>query len=122
MKDAGLIKVCTLENIAEAGQMPKEVLIVHSLQSFEERTVGYNRQYAAKGVSEQVDMLVRIWRDNTIRIGMYAVLTDYEGQEDENGDQYRITNVQQVYDANGLKNTDLTLSRLEEFYELAEQA
>lgn len=117
MMDAGLVTICTLENTAQAGDMPKMRLVAGDTFQFEERVVGYGRQYTAMGVGEQVDMLIRIWREN-VRIGMYALLTDYEGQENEDGDQYRITNVQQITDDDGLKVTDLTLTRLDELYEL----
>ena len=125
MMDAGIVTICTLENTAVAGDMPKSKLVPLMYEDkeltwqFEERTVGMNRQYQAKGVSERVDMLIRIWRA-PVRIGMYAVLTDYDGQENEDGDQYRIDNVQQLIDDHGLKVTDLTLYRLEEYYEVSE--
>ena len=121
MMDAGIVTICTLENTAAAGDMPKPKLVPlvckeeEQTWQFEERSVGMNRQYQAKGVSERVDMLIRIWRA-PVRIGMYAVLTDYEGQENPDGDQYRIDNVQQLIDSNGLKVTDLTLYRMEELY------
>ena len=124
MKDAGIVTICRLENIAPSGDMPKDMLVplkdedenVLSWQ-FEERVIGYGRQYEAKGVSERVDMLIRIWR-SPVRIGMYAVLTDYEGQENPEGDQYKIDNVQNNTDENGLKVTDLTLYRMDELYEV----
>lgn len=125
MMDAGVVTICTLENTAAAGDMPKPKLVPLMYEDeeltwqFEERTVGMNRQYQAKGVSERVDMLIRIWRA-PVRIGMYAVLTDYDGQENEDGDQYRIDNVQQLIDDHGLKVTDLTLYRLEEYYDVSE--
>lgn len=119
MMDAGHVRVCSLQNVADAGLMPQDALVTVSEADFEERIVGYGRQYDAKGVNEQVDMLIRIWRDASIRIGMYAVLTSYEGQENADGDQYRIDNVQQTYDDDGLKTTDLTLSRLNDYYEVA---
>lgn len=118
MKDAGLVTICTLDDMAEPGNMPDEKLNPLSQHYFEERSVGYNRQYAAMGVNERVDMLIRIWREPTVRIGMYALLTDYEGQVNENGDQYRIDNVQHLLDDDGLKITDLTLYRMDELYEV----
>lgn len=118
MKDAGICTICNLSNDAEQGNMPKEKLEPKDSSFFEERTVGYNRQYAAMGANERIDMLIRIWRDATIHIGMYAVLTEYEGQENEKGDQYRIINVQHLLDDDGLKVTDLTLSRMDQLYEI----
>ena len=124
MMDDGLCLLCTLENVAEPGDMPREVLRpvkdgdVTAEWQFESRKIGYNRQYEAKGVSERVDMLIRIWQAPA-RIGMYAVLSEYDGQENPNGDQYRIDNVQQLTDDDGLKVTDLTLYRLDELYEVS---
>lgn len=118
MMDAGFITVCQLQDYQEPGDMPKQILVPLDLFQFEERVVGYNRQYAAKGANEQVDMLVRIWR-HPVRIGMYAVLSDYEGQECEAGDQYQIQNVQNLLDDDGLKVTDLTLRRVDKLYEVA---
>lgn len=118
MMDAGTVTICTLDNVAGKGDKPVFKLNAGEAHFFEERMVGYGRQYEAKGVNERVDMLIRIWRDPSIRIGMYAILTDYEGQENEDGDQYRIDNVQQTLDKDGLKVTDLTLYRLDELYEI----
>lgn len=120
MMDDGIIKICDLTNLAPDGDMPRNQLTVLDEMYFESRTVGYNRQYAAKGVNEQVDMLVRVWRNNTVHIGMYAVLTNYEEQVNESGDQYHIDNVQHLLDDDGLKVTDLTLSRMDELYEIAD--
>lgn len=119
MKDAGILTLCRLENVAEPGGMPRERLVEGNRHFYEERMVGYGRQYAAMGANEQVDVLARIWRDSSARIGMYAVLSDYEGQEHGEGDQYRVDNVQHRLDEDGLKVTDLTLSRLDSLYDVA---
>lgn len=118
MKDAGIVNICDLINEAADGEMPKEKLQKLRAHMFEERIIGYGRQYAAKGVNERVDMQIRIWRDAQVHIGQYALLSDYEGQVNEGGDQYRIDNVQQVLDSNGLKVTDLSLYRMDELYEV----
>ena len=113
--DSGLVTVCTLQNTAEPGSMPQETLIPVLSAYYGERTVGYGRFYQAQGVNEQVDMLIRIWRTTAARIGMYAVLS-----QSENDGQYRITNVQQMLDEDGLKVTDLTLQRMDDLYEITE--
>lgn len=124
MMNDGLVVLCNLKNLAEPGDMPHETLVplIEDDEamgwSFEDRVIGYNRQYVAKGVSERVDMLIRIWRAPA-RIGMYAVLTDYEDQENPEGDQYRIDNVQHLLNEDGLKVTDLTLYRLEDLYDIS---
>lgn len=117
MMDAGMVTLCTLEDRAQPGNLPREMLVPGDIYQFEERTVGSTRFYAAAGANQQIDMLIRTWR-NQAHIGMYAVLTDYEGQENVNGDQYRIENVQQLRDRDGLKVTDLTLKRMDKLYEV----
>ena len=74
--DGGVLTICELVDTAAGGAMPALRLMPRSRHYYGERTVGYGRQYAAKGVNEQVDMLVRIWRDRNIRIGMYAIVGD----------------------------------------------
>lgn len=122
--DDGIITIYNLVNKADEGDMPRDVLEVAQAFNedmryyFQERTVGFSRQYEAKGVGERVDMLVRVW-DAPVRIGQYAILTDYASQENENGDQYRIDNIAHGNDRNGLKITDISLYRLDELYEVA---
>lgn len=108
--DSGILELYKLVNTAPNGQMPNEQLVYVDSAYYGERTVGYNRQYAAKAVNESVDKLIRIWRDESISAGMYVLLED--------GDQYQIDFVQHLLDDDGLKVTDLTLKRLEKNYEL----
>lgn len=112
MLDAGMCSICDLVNTAEQGNMPiyalREVVNVY----FEERTVGYNRYYAALGVNQQIAMVIRTWR-LPVKIGQYAVLS-----MSENDGQYRITNVQQLLNDDGLKCTDMTLERVENNYDV----
>lgn len=102
----------TLQNTAEKGMMPTEKLVFLSDEYYEERTIGYNRNYAALGADHRVDALVRIWRLDTVKPNDYAVLED--------GNQYRIDFIQQLTDDDNLPVTDLTLVRLEDFYDVAE--
>lgn len=110
LHDSGIITICALKNTAAKGLKPKEQLVILSEHFYGERTIGYGRQYAAKGVNEQVDLLAEIWQDRSVRIGMYAV--------DENGDQYRIDNVQHTADDDGLLITLLTMRRLDQLYDV----
>lgn len=111
LHDSGELTVCSLTNTAPKGAMPKEQLIRGNTHLYGERTVGYGRQYAAKGASEQIDMLAEIWQDRSIRIGMYALLDDE--------DQYRIDNVQHLLDDDGQQITLLTLRRLDDLYDVS---
>jgi len=107
--DDGVLYLCTVESTSSQGLKPTIRLVPTQGHYFGERTIGYNRQYAARGVSEQIDMLVRIWQDRSARIGMHAVV---------NGEAFIITNVQHTLDEDGLRVTDLTLSREDKNYEI----
>lgn len=126
MMDSGIITLCNLEGGAGQGDMPKPVLVPLKKDDkvitwqFEERRISFSRQYEAMGVNSRVDMVARIWRAPA-RIGMYVVITDYEDQENPEGDQYRIENVQHTLNSDGLKVTDLTLYRLEDFYAVSSE-
>lgn len=114
MFDSGVVQVCALTNTAAPGAMPVEALTEVGRFQFGELTVGMQRFYAAAGVNQRVDLMIRIWWAPMAAAGMYAVLTEsaYNGQ-------YRIQQVQHRTDADGLKVTDLTLSRLERNYEVS---
>lgn len=113
LHDSGILTFCTLRNTAPKGAMPAEQMVKVSEDYYGERTIGYGRQYAAKGVSEQVDLLAEVWQDRSLRIGMYAV--------DDSGDQYRIDNVQHTADDDGILITLLTLRRLDDLYDVSEE-
>ena len=104
----------SLRNTAAKGMMPKEQLVKIGEEYYGSRVIGYNRQYAALGADQRIDELVRIWRNNQVRAKHYAVLED--------GLQYRINFVQHLLDEDGLETTDLTLVRLEENYDVADEA
>ena len=113
--DDGMVEICQVSQIATPGRMPAYVISHRGeAQFYGERTVGYGRQYAAMGVSQQVDKLIRIWQDRSIRIGMVAILDECE--------QYRIDNIQHLDDENGLGVTHLTLRRLDRLYDIADEA
>lgn len=110
--DSGILSLYTLQNTSENGRMPVNQLVLQEEAYYKERTVGFNRLYAAKGVNQQIDKLVRIWRNEDVEVNWYVILEDEK--------QYRVDAVQHLYSDDGLKITDLTLSRLESFYDVAE--
>lgn len=109
--DGGIVYLKRLVNVAAAGMKPAYRLETISRDWYEDRAIGFRRQYAAKGVNEQVDLLIRIHFNKAARIGLYAVLG--------NGEQFRITNVTNARDdETGLRYTELSLTRLDENYEI----
>ena len=112
MMDSGTCRIYTVADAAENGEMPAPTLHEYGDYewSFEDRMISYSRQYAAMGVDQQIDRIIRIWR-TPVRIGDVVVIGDK---------QYRIDNVQPTLDDDSLQVTDLTLRRLEENYDIAE--
>lgn len=108
--DDGIVTVCELNNTANPGEMPQEVLKPLNSFYFGRRSIGYNRLYAAHGVNKRIDLLIRIWRAD-VTAGQYAII---------NGVQYRVDEVQQLIDTAGLAVTDLTLEKLGEFYDIVD--
>ena len=113
MMDSGTCRIYTVTDSAENGEMPNPTLHEYGDYewAFEDRMISYSRQYAAMGVDQQIDRIIRIWR-TPVRIGDVVVIGD---------EQYRIDNVQPTLDDDSLQVTDLTLRRLEENYDIAEQ-
>ena len=110
--DSGTCRIYTVTDAAENGEMPNPTLHEYGDYewAFEDRMISYSRQYAAMGVDQQIDRIIRIWR-TPVRIGDVVVIGD---------EQYRIDNVQPTLDDDGLKVVDLTLRRLEANYDIAE--
>lgn len=104
MRDGGILKICTLEERGEKGFMPKETLVEQATAFFSYRSIGVTRMYAALGANRQIDLLVRCWNTQLDPAWEYVVIDDV---------QYRIDIAQPQDDA-----VDLTLIRLEEFYDL----
>lgn len=119
LMDDGSVEFFDLTNVADPGAMPEEKLVsAGSAQGFSEVTFGVTRQYLAKGVDEQVDMVIQIWPEAVRpKIGQIAVLTDYEYQENEEGDQFRIDDARKMQE-DELDFFQLTLRRLESNYDL----
>lgn len=112
--DHGTLEICEVSTRATQARTPKKVITSRCPPVFYgELNVGYRRQYAAMGVSQQVDKLVRIWQDRQIRIGMAAIL--------DGAEQYRIDNVQHLEDENREPVTHLTLRRLDSLYEFDDE-
>ena len=113
--DSGTMKICKLQNSASNGDMPDMRLVPFQKHWFQERTIGMNRLYLAMGQNERIDMIAYVHEDRKIHPNMYAVLG--------NGEQMIIHHVEHVIEENtNLRYTRLTCERLEDFYDIAEQA
>lgn len=111
MIPTGLCTIYSLENIAQPGRKPTEKLVKVVDAYYAERTVGYNRLYAALGADHRINKLIRVFNTDILDDGMYVILED--------GKQYQIDIAQKII---GKDAVDLTLVRVEDYYEVAEQS
>lgn len=105
MRDAGILTIYKLTNIAEPGLMPTEKLVEVCAAYYDERTVGVTRAYAAMGAKQRIDNLVRVYNTVLPTDAEYCILEDDL--------QYRISLKQKEGD-----NVLLTLERLEEMLDV----
>lgn len=112
--DSGTMYICTKINTAMNGMMPVEQLNPINKHWYQERTIGMQRQYLAKGVNERIDLLAYINYDHNVRVGMYVVIGDLA-----TGDQMIVHHVSHVIEENtNLRYTVLTCQRLDENYDV----
>jgi hypothetical protein len=112
MKDAGKLKLYDLVNTAAEGDAPVEKLLFMGEEFYSEKTVGYNRIYAAMGANEKIDKVVRCFNTDLPNANAvkYAILED--------GKQYQITVKQMIVDEDC---TDLTLVRVEDYFDVVSE-
>ena len=111
MRDSGILKLYELTNVATPGFMPTEKLVYKDEYFFSKVATGITRRYAALGANRNYSGVVRLWNVTALPVGVkYAV--------DEDSVQYRIDFDDAKHDSDSL---ELTLVRLEDFYDLEVQ-
>ena len=109
--DDGKLKIYSVENTAEPGDMPVERLVYKQDYYYHVEQIGISRYYAALEADQQVEAVVDVPDWNDIKVTNLAVL-------DGETEPKKISMVQTAYDENGLKMTRLTLTKVEMDYEL----
>ena len=107
MRDMGLLTLYDLVTTSTSGDMPIEKLSEIGKAYYAEKTVGYNRIYAARGANQEIDTVVRCYNTDVPYSAKYVVLED--------GNQYQISVKQKIVDEDA---TDLTLVRMEDYYDV----
>lgn len=107
MRDMGILTLYDLVTTSTSGDMPIEKLSTVGTAYYAEKTVGYNRIYAARGANQEIDTVVRCYNTDVPYSAKYVVLED--------GNQYQISVKQKIVDEDA---TDLTLVRLEDYYDV----
>lgn len=106
--DDGILKIYSVENMAEPGKKPVYRLVEKSKHYFGYQTVGVTRYYEAKKADSIIEAAVRIPDWNNILATDICIL--------ENNVQYRLSMVQPTTDENNLRITILSLERNGEEY------
>ena len=110
MRDEGILTFYNLQNTAQSGAMPKQQLVsLEIIGYYANKTIGFNRMYAAKGANTKLDKLVRVYNTQIPEEAKYVILED--------GRQYLITDAVQIVDEDCV---ELSLERLGKYYEVAD--
>ena len=113
MFDAGICTVYSLISNSNNGAMMKEVLKEKTSSYYGLMKLGINRVYLAKKADEKIELVIKIWQDQTIRSDEdYCILSD--GIHDN--DQFLIRTVQHTENEDGLKISILSLEKSEKIY------
>lgn len=108
--DSGVLTVWRGTNAAPPGGMPREEYRPVWGAYYQDRTIGVQRYYTAQQHGDRPDCLVRVPRTWALSAAADRVVLAPFGRRDA-GAAYRITQIQQVTDEDGLPMTDLTLER-----------
>lgn len=113
MDKEGILNICKVDNTAEAGFMPTEHLVPIRTVYYRKRTVGYDRLYAALGANQSISMLVRCYNTDvpSYTEQLYVV---FPNEAEDN--QFMVSAIQEIVEEGAI---DLTLTRLEEYYDLS---
>lgn len=107
----GVLKVYSVGNIAELGNMPKDGLTLKFNKSipYEERTVGVTRFYTGKQDQNIIEQLLRVPRISKISRNDVIIPVD--------GEQYRIEQIQSKNDIEP-RCLDLSLEKVQVKYDI----
>lgn len=110
----GVVKIYKVGNTALPGDMPKEGLILQQTLRYKERTVGFNRYYAALQHNIKVEFVIRCPEIRGLSTSdkdiLVAILID--------GNQYQVIQIQYPEDVEP-HVMDLTLERVGENYDIS---
>ncbi len=112
MDKEGVLQICKVVNTASPGYMPTEKLVVLRTVYYRKRTVGYARMYAALGANQTISLVVRCFNTDvpTYSEQLYVVFPN-----EETDNQFMVSGIQEIVEEEAI---DLTLSRMEEYYDL----
>lgn len=105
----GQVSIYRVDNVADAGDMPKELISVKRTLRYKERTVGLTRFYEALQANVRVSYVLRCLRNRDVSTQDVAIPND--------GKQYKIVQIQYPEDSYP-PVMDMTLEELTEHYDI----
>lgn len=111
MYDSGVMFLHRGANVAEPGEAPELVYVQIWGANYENRTVGVQRYYTAMEHANRADLLIRVPRYYAVSPTTDRVTLSPVDHLDDG--TYRVAQVQQVTDSDGLPATDITLERMD---------
>lgn len=115
---SGIMAIYRQRQVSQPGDMPQYEWRFVWQSYYGEKTVGINRYYTAKAHDDQTDMLIEVQRNRDIstandRVGIDRQYLGMESVDGDNNIYFRITQIQHVFDDDGLPMTDLALERVD---------
>ncbi|MDD3393787.1 MAG: hypothetical protein PHG19_03985 [Anaerotignum sp.] len=104
----GIVTICSVTNIAQAGYKPKQGLVLRANLRFDEQRLGINRLYLSRQDQAEIERLIRVQRGKDISVQDVAII---------DGRQYKIDTVQSIKDIYP-PSLDLALTKIEQEYEV----
>lgn len=108
MFDGGVISFYTVSNTAKKGQMPTRTYTAKASVCYERRSVGINRYAVALQNDAQIEWVCRTPALYDISTDEVAVLHPYSHEDNS---VYKVFQIQQTQDEDGLPCTDFSLTR-----------
>lgn len=108
--DSGILDLYAVKNVGERAAHLVRHIELKASECFERRVVGLNRYYAARQANVNVELVARIWRNESISTQDVARIRDESGT-------YKIVQVQHTLDDDLMPVTDLSLERTVEKYD-----
>lgn len=105
----GLVKIYSVDDLADPGRLPLEVLSPKVTARYEEQRLGLQRYYEGRQNQVQIERVIRMPSHKCVSTQDVAITED--------GEQYRIDMVQTVQGVYP-PAMDLTLAKIEQKYEV----
>lgn len=107
--DDGIARVLRMADEPSSGSLPILDYTEVFASYYANRTVGFARFFTAQANNQQIDVMIRIQR---FGVSISDIIVLEPTYDTDLADRYKVLQVQQIVDEDGLFMTDLSLERL----------